>query len=211
MSLRNITPEKIPAPKATKSTTRKTATTTESSRRDSSTREASTREASTREASPVLDVKLIAQEQTQWCWAACTQMVVKFLLNKDVKQCELANFLHEQTKCCSSPSSSGCNQPCPFEKIIPVFNKAGINGIFEGLPSAWSTIVREIKAGRPLEVGYLWFGGGGHVAILYGFGPNNMLMIHDPWYGSATLTYRAVLSAYGMGRWSLTYGRFVTK
>ena len=42
---------------------------------------------------PMLPVPFFAQEQTQWCWAACSQMVAAFMKKPPVKQCELANFL----------------------------------------------------------------------------------------------------------------------
>src|SRR5437016_1161349 len=86
-------------------------------------------------AGPVmLDVPYVRQEQTEWCWAACSQMVAAFFGNSAVKQCELANFLHNQTKCCQKPDSNACNQPAQYDDIGNVYTQLNINCISQNWP-----------------------------------------------------------------------------
>ena len=155
------------------------------------------------------DVKLVFQEQTQWCWAACTAMIAQFLGIEDIKQCELANFLHEQTKCCQKPSWSKCNRPCATEKIMPVYAHLGVTGLGPDLPLAEATLRDELQSGRPVEVGFLWFNDGGHVVIVYGFTAKGYFNVHDPWIGTGFATYEFLRNAYhNGGRWDLSFGQF---
>jgi hypothetical protein len=157
---------------------------------------------------PVLPVPYVKQTQNQWCWAACAEMVARYLGNTTVTQCELANFLHGQTKCCTFPGSTDCNRPTPYEGVGQVYRHLGINCISHRWPVNAQVVLRELTARRPIEVGYLWVGGGGHVAVIYGVGPDGRLAVHDPWpdFGSGFATYQFVLTAYGMGRWAFSYG-----
>lgn len=157
---------------------------------------------------PMLDVPYVAQEQSQWCWAACAQMVATFLGQAGVKQCELANFLHQQTQCCDDPSSPACNQPSPFAGIGQVYAHLRINCISEARPETARVLVRELAASRPVELGLLWQGGGGHVIIVRGVTPQGLFAVHDPWFGSGIYTYLALYTAYGQGRWGYSFGDF---
>src|SRR5262245_36707139 len=149
----------------------------------------------------MLNVPYVRQEQNEWCWAACTQMVAAYMGKGNIKQCELANFLHGQSDCCQHPGSVNCNQPCPLEDIVPVYAHVGISGIGDGHPESLAVMLRELKAKRPVEVGFLWFGGGGHVVIVRGVDAQGNFAVHDPWFGSGPVTYMELLTAYGQGRW----------
>src|SRR5437763_14227381 len=78
-----------------------------------------------------LNVPHVYQQQNEWCWAACTQMIAAFLGNANVKQCDLANFLQDRTDCCRFPASDVCNQPCPLQDIVPVYQHMGIHALFD--------------------------------------------------------------------------------
>jgi Papain-like cysteine protease AvrRpt2 len=156
----------------------------------------------------MLDVPYVKQTQNQWCWAACTQMVAAFLDNPDVRQCELANFLHGRTNCCQQPGSDACNQPTPWEGVGPVYNHVNINCITNTWPVNPQVVVRELTLRRPVEVGLLWLGGGGHVVLIRGFTAQGLLAINDPWFGTGLCTYAHLFTAYGSGRWAITFGDF---
>lgn len=156
----------------------------------------------------MLNVPYVHQEQNEWCWAACTQMIAAFKGNTDVKQCELANFLHGQTDCCAHPDSVQCNQPCPFERIVPVYKHVGIQATYDKHYELELVMQRELAAGRPFEIAFLWLGGGGHVVIVHGIDENGNYAVNDPWYGAGPVTYLGLLYAYGNGWWAVTYGNF---
>lgn len=159
-------------------------------------------------ASISLNVPFIKQEQNQWCWAACTQMIAEFLGKTGVKQCELANFLHGQTDCCQHPGSERCNQPCPYQRVVAVYKKVGIKAKFDNHAEHLLVIQRELAAGRPFEVGLLWYGGGGHVVIVHGMDDNGLYAVNDPWFGAGPVTYMGLVGAYGYGWWGVTFGDF---
>jgi hypothetical protein len=158
-------------------------------------------------APPVLEVPYVAQEQTQWCWAACAEMVAAFL-NNTVEQCELANFLHGQTTCCTTPATRACNRPAQWADICRVYGHLGIHCVTNTWPVSAAVVVNELQQGRPVEVGYLWFGGGGHVAIIRGVTAQGYFAVNDPWFGAGLYLYQALYLAYGRGRWALTFGAF---
>ena len=159
-------------------------------------------------APPMLDVPYFQQEQSEWCWAACAQMVAAYLGNVNVRQCELANFLHGQTSCCQVPDSDACNQPCPYEGIGQVYGHLSVNCISDAFPEIAQVIQRELLAGRPVEVGFLWFGGGGHVALIRGSTAQGVYAVHDPAFGTGLVTYLSLYTAYGQGRWAYSFGGF---
>src|SRR5229473_8682297 len=148
----------------------------------------------------ILDVPYVHQEQNEWCWAACSQMVAAFLGNADVQQCELANFLHGQSDCCQNPDSNRCNQPSPYEGIGQVYSHLKINCISQNWRVNVQVLVREFKAQRPVEIGFEWYGGGGHVVILHGITAQGLIAVNDPWYGTGIVTYLYLAGAYGQGR-----------
>jgi hypothetical protein len=159
-------------------------------------------------AAVTLPVPYARQEQTQWCWAACTEMVARWLGVEGVRQCELANFLHGRTNCCARPSSTACNKPSAVNDVGRVYRHVGVTGIGPDLPLTLPTLVAELAAGRAVEVGYLWLQGGGHVAVVYGYTAQGHFAVHDPWFGSGFATYLQLWTAYGAGRWFVSYGRF---
>src|SRR4051812_28367077 len=69
-----------------------------------------------------LDIPPIGQEQTNWCWAACMQMVLTKLGNA-VQQCSLADSAHGQRGCCGAPSSRLCNKPVKASDIASEWRK----------------------------------------------------------------------------------------
>jgi hypothetical protein len=63
----------------------------------------------------MLNIVYVEQEQLNWCWAACCEMVFDLtgvtINGNPVKQCEMATAQFHGA-CCSAPSSSICDQGC---------------------------------------------------------------------------------------------------
>lgn len=150
-----------------------------------------------------LGVPYIKQTQTLWCWAACAEMVIRFY-SSVVEQCQLANWLFQRNECCQSPSSNGCNQGCSFDDVARVYTNWGVtcNPTTNQVPFA--TFISEIDANRPVEIGFIWNQGGGHVIIIRGYDQGaggNIALVNDPWYGTGGVKYENLQTAYGQGRW----------
>ena len=156
-----------------------------------------------------INVPQIPQQQTQWCWAACADMVLHYYGNTEVQQCDFANWLFGLSGCCSSPSSELCNRPCRVADVSGVYSNWSIRGTPMNRTVSFSTLQSEINAGRPVEVAYQWRGGGGHVAIICGWDTNStgpFVRVNDPAYGSGGVYYSELLNAYGL----LKFGQFTS-
>lgn len=153
----------------------------------------------------VLNVPWIKQEQTQWCWAACADMVLHYYGNINVRQCDLANWLFGLSDCCSVPSSSLCNRPCQVADVCRVYNAFGLRCYSASGTISQGAIQLEIDQGRPIEPGIAWNGGGGHVVIVRGYYDDGKIHVNDPWYGHGAIPYADLVNAYGLGTWFWTF------
>lgn len=61
-------------------------------------------------ADKLLSVSYFRQEQTNWCWAGCSEMLYHFFTVTGIRQCDMA-AAQFGSNCCASPGSSVCNQP----------------------------------------------------------------------------------------------------
>jgi hypothetical protein len=149
----------------------------------------------------LLPVPYFKQEQTNWCWAGCSEMIYHLYGITSIRQCDMA-AAQFGANCCANPGSSVCNQPNWPENTL---NRVGIRSIrINGSYNAFS-LQAEVDAGRPLMTYYAWTGGGAHVAVVRGYYGNGDLDVHDPAYGPGRRTYSNVLAGYGYGTWAMTY------
>lgn len=72
-----------------------------------------------------LDIAPIMQLQTNWCWAACAQMVTAYYGNDLAAQCDFANWNFSQNSCCVNGATVACNRPSSDPRITAVFSHWG--------------------------------------------------------------------------------------
>lgn len=150
----------------------------------------------------VLRIPLRSQEQSQWCWAACAQMVIRYHGTSKLRQCQLANGLFDLSGCCKMPGSARCNRPCSIQQVSQVYDQWGIQTIRRTSTVSFETIVSEIEASRPVQVGLRWNTEGGHVVLVRGWNGAKRLRVNDPAdRGSRWVDYAYLKSAYGRGNW----------
>jgi hypothetical protein len=149
----------------------------------------------------LLAVPYYRQEQANWCWAACCEMLIDFYRRTQTSQCSMAstNF---GLQCCHSPLPNGCDQG---EWPENVYSRYGIDLSIDQHALSDADVLAELRAGCPLEVYYAWDGGGAHVALVVGRHSNGDYLVHDPWYGAGRRTGAAVRDGYGLGAWTMTY------
>jgi hypothetical protein len=159
------------------------------------------------------------QEETNWCWAAGAQMVLRFKGQAAVTQCEIVNRALGRTDCCVNGSGVDCNQPMtvdagggPEMDITKIYLSYGIGAAYDDAQVPFTTLETEISVARPVQVFYAWTGTGGHVAIVYGWeiapDGSEFAMVHDPWYASySRARFSALQDAYGFGTWAGTFTR----
>ena len=161
----------------------------------------------------IINVPQIKQEQLNWCWAACAEMVLRYYGDTTTQQCEFANELFCQTECCSKPSSCCCNKPCWEEDVSKLYSSNHIYSKFIKKNIPFSKLKSEIDANRPIEVAYSWRDRGetGHLAIVRGWcidGKKEFVYVNDPNDnpgGNRMITYSELLAAYGQGEWTCTW------
>lgn len=163
----------------------------------------------------IIDVPQIAQEQTNWCWAACIEMVLRYYGTSAARQCELANELFSRSDCCSEPSNPECNKPCEIEEISTLYSRKNIQSQFVDKYVSFSTLQSEIDADRPVEiVFYQRKEQRGHLVIVRGWHTieaEEFVHVNDPkdsTGASRIAAYSELLDAYGEVSGSIHGSRF---
>jgi hypothetical protein len=149
-------------------------------------------------------VPMIIQEQSNWCWAACADMVVHYYGFPVVRQCDFANWLFGQSGCCFAPGSSLCNRPCSEADVSLIYFNWGIQSSLVASSVPYSVLDSETVSSRPVEVGLAWNGGGGHLVLVIQTAIVNyqqVVLVNDPDYGTGGILYSDLLTANGMGAW----------
>ena len=144
------------------------------------------------------------QEQTEWCWAACMQMVLQANGTK-VTQCALANAALALTGCCEHPSSSLCNKPLPVFSISAEWARFHHRATFVDASVPFKTVISEIRDNNnPVEVGLKWaMNRGGHAVLIVGYSEADAedVIVLDPMEGERAITYNELVKAYNRGEW----------
>lgn len=159
-------------------------------------------------ATTVANIPWLKQEQTQWCWATAMQMVFQKYDDLTIQQCDLSNAAFGNTGCCTTPSSSLCNQPLPVIRISPEWGKYSFSAVFVNGSIEFSDLQNDINNDCPVEIGFKWRGGGGHAVLAVGWDIIDsvpQVFIHDPWRGNLTIPYEKVKAAYGEGDWKWSW------
>ena len=156
-----------------------------------------------------LNITRSHQQKSEWCWAACTRMVLKSF-NKNVSQCEAATFLFEEACCPESPANDAkCNLGCKEGDIKKVYRNFDVDATFLDRTVRFSTIQREIQErGRPVEACIEWEEDGAHVIVIYGWrvdGSSKFVRIHDSLFGTAEVIFSELKRYRAQGKWTLTW------
>ncbi len=156
-----------------------------------------------------LNVPLIPQETSMWCWAASGEMCMDFL-GYDISQCTEANNRFGFTDCCDNPTPQACVQGG-----WPEFNKYGFTySITNNAAISWNELVNQIDSKKaPVAFTWAWDGGGGHMMVAIGYqvtdNGTQYVKINDPWPPNVGkqkyITYSAYVSGSGYTHWDDYY------
>ncbi|MFI6318686.1 papain-like cysteine protease family protein [Nonomuraea sp. NPDC050556] len=127
-----------------------------------------------------LDYTQQAQEYSNWCWAATGNSVAAFY-----------GYSYSQNQFCNMafnrPVNSGCpNNQATLANDQNAFRQIGINpGTYVYDYLAYTSIIREIDAERPVMARIQWTSGGGHMEVLYGYDKSKSWVYWgNPWPSS---------------------------
>lgn len=165
----------------------------------------------------IINVPQIKQEQRNWCWAACAEMILYYYrgtAGTPTQQCKFADKLFCETECCSEPYSSACNRPCEIRDVSALYSSQGIHSKLVNNPVPFSTLQSEIGDGRPVEVAYFRRDSEepGHLVIVRGWridGNEEFVHVNDPADSppsmSGIVAYSELLAPYGTCEWTCTW------
>jgi len=157
-----------------------------------------------------LNVNVQAQQQSLWCWLAVATTIERYFEpSSTLTQCQLANTMLSQSKCCAQPSSAACNQAGDTSAALQQVghfqsNTTGSLTFFQlklEIGFAQDPIVVRIKWGNAAV---------GHAVILSGYltdsEGDHWVVVDDPGAGTTELwTYDEFRTAYkGNGTWDIT-------
>jgi len=157
-----------------------------------------------------LNIPHVEQQKTEWCWVACTKMVLT-VFEQDVDQCKIASILFPSDGCCQSLNDeTTCNGGCDKEDILKVYNKFGVTATFIDDTVSFPTIRRRIRDQKtPVQVCINWDEGGAHVLVIFGWrvsGSKRYLRIHDSLnHGFGEIRFSELGRYLGQGDWTMTW------
>jgi hypothetical protein len=126
----------------------------------------------------------------------------------NAQQCDVVNKQYGQAICCGTPEDPACNQPLNIWEVASAYGLWGYAARLIGYAVQFNYLASEVGAGRPVQVGFAWTGGGYHVALVCGFGMANglpFLRVNDPLYGAGSVYFMDLQTAYRRGMWQWTW------
>jgi hypothetical protein len=145
------------------------------------------------------------EEQTEWCWAACVQLVVGYRDPAHPKQqCELANaVLRLGGNCCAAPEP--CNDGLEVQEVDKLFHDVKILSQRVGTALSAQVLKVQLDALRPVGIGLNW----GHMVLVHGWKPGqgaDQFLVYDP-IGPAdgTLSHADLVDYGGAGAWATSW------
>lgn len=139
-----------------------------------------------------LNVSQKYQEETQWCWAACSEAILEYY-GTSKTQTEIAeygtegvntwNWLYGSTP--GDPPRNG------VDLILDYYGSISSDPLDRYLSQV--EVQSEIDYGRPSVIRWGWDSGGGHIVVVYGIEDATVYLM-DPWYGPTVDTYSWVVS-----------------
>ncbi len=151
----------------------------------------------------VLSVSLARQQTDVWCWAAVSEMVLRYY-GQQVAQCQILSGWY-RGDCCAFPGL--CRTTAPIAVIQETLFAFGVGSSYLPRALTFEELAFELDAGRPIIIAYRG-SFAGHVVVLYGYDPDGFVYIHDPFFGTfRRVSYGNSFSYNGQLFWSETlYG-----
>ena len=152
-----------------------------------------------------LGVTFFPQEGPNWCWAACAVMGAHFFRTSDRTQRVIA-----------ATSLGDCDRAAKATEISRCWTEQGLHSTLVPREMTFGDVKFEIDSGRPVGVGWLWSGGGGHVVMAVGYeeddAGNKWIFVHDPLHlsGSQRMAFSTLVTATGLGRWEASWYQLKT-
>lgn len=155
----------------------------------------------------LLNFVMEQQQQTYWCWSACTVSVEKYYNPATtLTQCTLANTEWGRNDCCGAGGAGACNRgnwpQTPMQRL------GRLNQDLRTTLTA-AQISDELAKGAPFIADVIWRDGNSHVLAVHGrhqIDGVEYVKVADPAYGNSTWTYDDFCARYqNIGTWRYSY------
>jgi len=159
-------------------------------------------------ASKSLDVKFHRQNTVVWCWAATIAMVVEYLKDEDLEDCEVLSkydrALGGRGLCCEGASE--CMRAGQSEEMAGILGRLfDIHGRYVPRPLSFGDVVTLIDDEKPIIAG-LQKPSSGHVVVISGYNTSDgTVKVMDPMYGIHWVPYQRLVGSWEMGVWNLSF------
>jgi hypothetical protein len=166
-------------------------------------------------------VPAYAQLQSNWCWAACGQMIYWAYKPGSIAQCDFVAVSRDKENSewfdcnnLSSSTASPCSSPGTFNSPQSLYTCGGsIENVLDhygisstGYGNAFSTgdLTTATSNRRHCVARWGWNSGGGHFVVIYRYSGGNV-SFNNPIGGSSyTWAYNTFKTANGAGNWTHT-------
>jgi len=162
-----------------------------------------------------LTVPVKFQKQSQWCWAACSAMILDYY-GTPASQCDIANYALDQAKCCEDGGGKECNRINTLISRPPSYPK-GVGSILSHFGGTRSTYyesalrLQECKAqltnGTPFIISWRYsLSDTYHFLVVYRVSDDNIVHFIDPapGKGQRKLSYEKVVKQFLNHEWVAT-------
>lgn len=137
-----------------------------------------------------IDVPLVTQEHSEWCWAADANAVLSYR-GISSTQCGIDNWVNSIQYACENAPFDWSNQANSPNSIAGTTGISGIvwslgrrNSRYYDAPLAFSGVRTAIDQGDPVVILWSWYGGGGHFVVIDGYDDQqSALYFMNPWPG----------------------------
>jgi hypothetical protein len=159
-------------------------------------------------APPEHSVGYVKQDQDQWCWAACFEMIRGWMNLPPMSQLEMATNCFGPAAC-ANPASATCNQSAFPDEVA---DKCGLRCLPRERRLNAAELAQELRYG-PVEA-FFFFPPGSifrrHVALITGVGSDGAVRLLDPWpeFGPSYRTLQELQTDYHGGTWERSYVQF---
>lgn len=152
----------------------------------------------------ILNVTKKTQEKSEWCWAACAQMISIYKRGSSPSQTDIVKKIKG-----SNVNASGTVSEIRSAIQTALNWNSNSYSVSSQNVIGYSSITSYINNNKPIVLGILWRGGGGHVYVVSGYDnyPYSEVYLTDPASGGygGNYTYTALKNGTYM-QWS--YGTY---
>ncbi|WP_118975985.1 T9SS type A sorting domain-containing protein [Taibaiella koreensis] len=167
-------------------------------------------------------VPVYVQEQTQWCWAACSAMLYWAYGSGTQSQCTLVGVARDKENgnifggcnSLSNSTASPCTSPATFNSpqsiygcdgsIESILDNYGISSTGYGYAFSATDVANATAARKHMVARWGWNSGGGHFVVINRYKDGNVYF-NNPLSSSAYIwSYANFSTSYGSATWTHT-------